>query len=383
MRILFVNDYYFATGGASIANRNLCDILRQKGADIGVITCAGKDGKRQEDKHSFYIIPRMISRGSVQIGMPTISYIKSILAEFRPDVIHLQVPSIVSFVTLLQAKKLGIPVVAGIHDLPENVSAYSPLMKSGARRMAKFFLTKWFGQAVNAVAPSQYARSYYQSLGVKANIEVISNGINSSLFQYNSAAAEQFLDKYTRYPSQTGLRIIYVGRISPEKNLEVLLEATKGIDATTIIAGSAASDQYLGKLKRLIKDHNRIIFTGALSLDELIGAYSASDVLVQPSTCELQSLVILEAMSCSKPVIGVNHGPVPELVIDGKNGLLFRPFDSKDLRAKIEQLSKAGNDQRKQMSRESRESVMQHSLDCTAERYSELYEQLISSKQPA
>lgn len=380
LRALFVNDYYFATGGASIANRNLCNVLRQKGADIAVVTCAAKDGRQQEDRHPFYIIPTMISRGPVQIGMPMISHIKSILSEFRPDVIHLQVPSIVSFVTLQQAKKFGIPVVMGVHDLPENISSYFPLMKAGTRRMAKFFLTKWFGQANNCVAPSQYARSYYQSLGVKANIEVISNGINDSLFRHNGAAAERFLKKYVRHPAETGLHIVYVGRISPEKNLEVLLKAVKDIDATTIIVGSAASDHYLGRLKQLVKGrHNRVIFTGAVSFDELIGAYSANDVLVQPSTCELQSLVILEAMSCSKPVIGANYGPIPELVTDGKNGLLFRAFDSDDLRAKIKLFSAAGENQRKEMSEEAQKSVMRHSLDCTAAGYCELYERLITS----
>jgi glycosyltransferase involved in cell wall biosynthesis len=381
LRALFVNDYYFATGGASIANRNLCDILRQKGADIAVITCAGKDAEYQEDKHSFYVIPAMVSHGSVQIGMPLISYIKSILVEFKPEIVHLQVPSIVSFVTLLQAKKLGIPVVAGIHDLPENISTYSPIMKSAVTRMAKFLLTKWFGQADTAIAPSQYAKSYYQSLGVKAHIEVISNGVNRSLFQYNEAAAKRFIDKYTPDSNQEGLRVIYAGRISPEKNLEVLIKALEGVDATTVFVGPVESHRYLGRLKQLINgNHDKVIFTGAVSVDELIGAYSASDLLVQPSTCELQSLVILEAMSCSTPVIAADHGPIPELVIDGKNGLLFRPFDSIDLRTKIEQISAARKDQRNEMSRESLKSVAGHSLDCTAERYLGLYEQLISSK---
>jgi glycosyltransferase involved in cell wall biosynthesis len=82
-------------------------------------------------------------------------------------------------------------------------------------------------------------------------------------------------------------------------------------------------------------------------------------------------------MSCGLPIIGVKHGPIPEMVADGINGYLFQPFNVSDLKRKILQLSEDGSARRRQMSSMSLNIARQHSITVSAEKYIELYTKLI------
>ena len=85
-----------------------------------------------------------------------------------------------------------------------------------------------------------------------------------------------------------------------------------------------------------LKDHVR--FLGKVSQEDLMMAYDACDMLVQPSVNEGFGLVISEAMCFGKPVIGSNVGGIPEQIANGVNGYLFKPKDHKELATCIETL---------------------------------------------
>ena len=99
-------------------------------------------------------------------------------------------------------------------------------------------------------------------------------------------------------------------------------------------------------------------------------------LFVQPSTSELQSLVILEAMSCCLPIIGSNCGPIPELVNQGVNGILFEPCDYVDLREKI--IFLLNNEPlRGKMQTESLKMVQKHSLTMIGEEFIKVYKEIL------
>jgi glycosyltransferase involved in cell wall biosynthesis len=118
--------------------------------------------------------------------------------------------------------------------------------------------------------------------------------------------------------------VLYAGRLSPEKGIRELVEATQGMNL--VVAGD-------GPLRSLVP--------GALGLlphAELDHLYARAAVVVLPSYSEGLPLVVVEAMAHGRPVVASAVGGIPDLIVDGVTGLLVPPGDAVALRAAIEKL---------------------------------------------
>jgi glycosyltransferase involved in cell wall biosynthesis len=92
------------------------------------------------------------------------------------------------------------------------------------------------------------------------------------------------------------------------------------------------------RLEDLVRENglsDRVIFTGVVSDEELIGFYKACDVFLMPSRQEGFGIVFLEAMAFEKPVIGGNHGGTPEVIVDNETGFLVEHGDVNSLADRI------------------------------------------------
>jgi len=129
-----------------------------------------------------------------------------------------------------------------------------------------------------------------------------------------------------------GNYVAYVGRISPEKGIETLLEAARATGLPVRIAGDPSP---MPQLVRSAPDN--VEFVGRLGQHELPAFYSAARVLVVPSVWfEVFGIVCAEAMGHRLPVIASRIGGLPEVLDDGVTGLLFEPGSSEELAEKIE-----------------------------------------------
>lgn len=118
--------------------------------------------------------------------------------------------------------------------------------------------------------------------------------------------------------------IIYAGRLSPEKGIDRLLEATAKIEDSRVVVfiigsytqGSDFKDAYLEKLRSLAANQSvRVEFTGYIDNDELVYYYNVADIVILPSTWdEPAGLTMVEAMACGSAVITTNVGGIPEYV---------------------------------------------------------------------
>jgi glycosyltransferase involved in cell wall biosynthesis len=129
--------------------------------------------------------------------------------------------------------------------------------------------------------------------------------------------------------------ILYIGRLSPEKGVESLIEAFVRLELPIKIAGSG-DEVYVGKLKALAEKNKQIEFLGYVqgeSKDELI---KKSQLLIIPSLCyENFPVSILEAYSYGKPIIASNIGGIPFIVKDGETGYLFEPGNIESLKEAV------------------------------------------------
>ena len=149
-----------------------------------------------------------------------------------------------------------------------------------------------------------------------------------------------------RLPADAPL-IVYVGGLSPHKNLEGLLEAmaqlrNRGARAHLAIVGDPAADGFLSSHASLTARREAlglreaVTFTGYVPGDHLVSLYNAASVAVLPSFSEGFGLPALEAMACGAPVAASRRGALPEVV--GDAGVFFDPANPADIAGALERL---------------------------------------------
>jgi len=159
--------------------------------------------------------------------------------------------------------------------------------------------------------------------------------------------------RYAPEPGAPRDGLLFVGRLTPHKGVDVLIRALPA-DASLTIIGSEGHDRDLPErgypgLLRSVASGKRVRFAGAVDDSALARAYRRAVALVLPSverTCygrtvavsELLGLVALEAMASGTPVIASRVGGIPEVVEDGETGFLVEPGDVPALRQRIETL---------------------------------------------
>lgn len=194
-------------------------------------------------------------------------------------------------------------------------------------------------------------KTMQKALAEKAKIDlrkmvIVPNGVDTEFFR-PGLKDSQIL---TRYGLEEQSYILFVGRVSPEKGVHILLQAFKQIvndlpkDFKLVIAGpltstfnSAEISGYANAVMSYTKEKlgERIVFTGAIDRNSLRILYSNAYCFVLPSLAEAFGMVLLEAMASGTPPIGSTAGGIPDIIIDNVNGLLFRKGDWRDLANKI------------------------------------------------
>ena len=181
-------------------------------------------------------------------------------------------------------------------------------------------------------------------------------------------------DRYRPDPDGPRNGILYVGRLTPHKGIDRLIQALPP-DVTLTIAGSEGHDprpperDYPALLRRMAAKRD-VRFVSSPDDRDIAALYRRAAVLALPSvdvTCygkrvpisELLSLTVLEAMASGTPVVGSRIGGVPEIVRDGETGYLVQPGSTDELGTRLAELAGHASVARR-MGRAARDLVMQH-----------------------
>ena len=275
------------------------------------------------------------------IAFPTLSFTKALQKE-KLDLIHCHSPFSLGYGAILTARVFDdLPLLNTYHtDLIE----YSGHLIGGfqAERFTPWFrrfawmYVRWFYKHSNVViTPSKTLQQALKSNGVKPPVYALPNMISSFFFKNNRATTEdekfqnEIREKYGIKPHHR--IILYAGRISYEKKLEVILKAFKQIEklfpnAFLLIVGDGPHLKMYSKQAAQLNLKN-CAFTGFISHTKLPCIYRMGEFMITPSDTETQGLTVIEAMSQRLPVIGVAGGGVLDYIQDGKNGLLVPPGD--------------------------------------------------------
>lgn len=304
--------------------------------------------------------------------MPWDSYpfLPKLIADIEPDIIHIQTSAYVGRVAANYATKHRIPLVATNHFMPENAIDQLPLPRLVKRATTKALFWDMhhvYSKAQVLTAPTPRATEILaESAGLLGGVPV-SNGVDSEVYAKAAAAAR---------PNEVP-RILYVGRLDPEKHVNELIEAVAGLPADVpyrveIIGIGGQRDEW-HKLSVKLGVDDKVIFRGFVEEADLVTAYGSCDIFCIPGVAELQSLVTLEAMSASKPVVAANAMALPHLVRPGENGFLYEPGDIEELRAHLQRLL-TDAEERKRMGAVSKQLVAVHAIAGTLQTFEDLYE---------
>jgi glycosyltransferase involved in cell wall biosynthesis len=230
-----------------------------------------------------------------------------------------------------------------------------------------------FRLADTVTAPTHELVKELRSYGLKHAI-YLPNGVELKRFRPDGRKGAAFRKRYA-IPKDRSV-VLYLGRVSFEKKLEVLLQAFSMIEDEGRVLVIAGKGPYLDTLKDMAKalGIRNIVFTGYLK--DISEAYAAADIFASASDTETFGLTFIEAMHTGVPVIGARRLGPKELIHHGKDGLLVKPGSVPDMAKAMDGLLK-DLPMRRRMGKEAMKSSESYSLENSIRMTLDLYRKLM------
>ena len=340
MKILIVHTFYKQKGGEDSVVFNEIDLLKSAGNDVDLL--------------SFYNTSFTLLK-LLQLPFNIASYFKTIkkIKSFKPDVVHIHNLHFAASPSIIFAvKKLKIPLVLTLHN-------YRLLCPSATL----YYKGQIYTKSINSLFPWDAVRK-----GVYQNSKLITFWISVTMLLHQWLGTWKKVDKYIALGEYTkrifessklsfiapliilkpnfcyqpqnsagkaGDYFLFIGRLSEEKGINTLLKAFAKNGNNLTIAGTGPLQN---KVLKYSKEYKNINFLGSVNKEEIISLLQNAKALIFPSEWyETFGMVIIEAFSCSKPVIASALGQLTETIIEKFNGLLFETGNVSMLNSKIEE----------------------------------------------
>lgn len=364
--------------GAAQFGHRLAEAMRDRGHEVHVMaarTGAGPsysidiDGITEHRLRSHRAFTHPYFRLCLPWSMQ--HHVGRVLDEVQPDVVHIQCHYIVGRMLSRACRARGIRLVATNHFMPENLNPFLPFPDWFLRAFARFSwkdMEHVLGRAEVITTPTPIGAAAMREHGFASGVLPVSNGIDSSHYELAPGEAAPVHEHPT---------VLFAGRLAVEKNVDMLIRAVAALpreqNVHLRLAGTGEIEESLRELARAEGVEDRVEFLGYVSDEQLRREYLAADVFCQPGTAELQSLVTLEALSASRPVVLANALALPHLVEEGRNGYLFAPGDAQDLARKLDLVLSASPEERAAMGEAGHQLVQQHAARRTWDVFEALY----------
>ena len=288
-----------------------------------------------------------------KLSFPPILQMLDYIQRERFSEVIISTPGPIGLTALLAAKMLNLQTSGIYHtDFPQYVRI---LTEDSFLESVTWRYMHWFyGQLDTVFVNSEEYRQNWIKRGFDpAKLTIFPRGLDTQLFT-PTRRNPAFFEKFGLKNGQ--VRLLYVGRVSREKDLDLLAEAYRrlrdeGLSIQLCVVGHGP---YSKEFSEALPE---ALFTGYLKGEELAGAYASADIFVFPSTTDTFGNVIIEAQASGVPVIVSDSGGPKELVENERNGLITKSRDVEDLARAIRELV-ADPERRKRMGNFARESVI-------------------------
>ncbi|MCH8270593.1 MAG: glycosyltransferase [Planctomycetes bacterium] len=331
MRLMVFTDTLGDVNGVCRFIQDTASHAAEHGCDLEVVSSTSRALPRWDNVSNFAPIASAPLPGydSLDLVLPPITKMLRHIDRRQPDLVHISTPGPVGLVGLLAGRMLRVPIV-GIHhtDFP----AYAERIVGDSAGVWVARSLKVFYGLFDAVFVR--SRSYIEALtelGVPGErVEMIQPGVDTDVFhpRFRDPSVWERLGAGGREPC---VRVLYVGRVSVEKNMPTLVEIwrrtraacrERGLRAELMIVGDGP---YRLQMERLLGPEG-VRFLGFRHGEALSTVYASADVFVFPSVTDTLGQVVLEAHASGLATIVTDRGGPAELVEHERTGFVLSPI---------------------------------------------------------
>ena len=316
MRVAIVTETYPPeVNGVALTVQNLERGLRSLGHEVGVIRPRQPGVAESDDDTSLLVAGAGLPRyPGLRFGFPAGRRLLARWRAQRPDAIYVATEGPLGWSALNAARRLGIPVATGFHTrFDEYMSRY------GAGFLTPFafaWLRRFHNRADATVVPTQELAEFLRGRGFE-RVAVLPRAVDTRLF--DPARRDAALRRSWGLTDDQ-LALIYVGRIAPEKNLDLAVRAFRAIqaeqpDARFVFVGDGPARAHLQAAN---PDFH---FAGVQRGEALAAHFASGDLFLFPSLSETFGNVTLEAMASGVATVAYDYGAAREHLRSDEHGL--------------------------------------------------------------
>ena len=278
------------------------------------------DSSGDDQVRVYTIASQLLSRTSRYRALTKLHLVEEVLEKERPDIIESGDPYQVAWKALASGDALGIPVVAFYHShFPEAYlrtveKFFGHIAVDITRDIARRYVRELYNRFAATIVPSPALARLLHDWGVH-NTRLGELGVDTKLFHARATPDERKLVREALDIADDKILLLYVGRLSPEKNVTTLFEAFAQLGDprfALLVTGDGPERRHLARLRERNENAHWLPYQG--DGQQLARLYRAADLFVHPGVQETFGLVALEAQACGTPVVGIRGSYMDRII---------------------------------------------------------------------
>ncbi len=326
--------------GVTLVVQKLARAMVRRGHRVCVVTSSETREPYESEDQGVHLVRLHAAPNPIwQEGpIPYASYkeMEALVQDHAPEIVHSHDPGILGLQAQRLSDDLGLPLLATCYYVPRFVARHLALSREPSEVVESLVwnIATWFYNRHDRVvfATRAHCESFVEA-GLQAPTTIISNGVDLSRYCPQPRHGGENREIVERYHLPEGKRILFVGRLAKDKEIDLLIKAMatvrQGCDAHLLIVGRG---DYRERLERKIEELELgacCHLLGFVPESDMPALFRAVDLFAIAATTEVQSLPTLQACATGLPVVAADAMALPELVHDGVNGYLVAPGHAK------------------------------------------------------
>ncbi|MBF0572113.1 MAG: glycosyltransferase [Candidatus Omnitrophica bacterium] len=378
---MMTNTYFPIVGGLEQSVYSFSEQFRALGHEVLIVTPTFAGAPVEEQGVIRLPAFQKFSWTIFSVNFPVSGLLTRLMKEFSPDIVHSHCPFFMGDFALRLSRQHAIPLVFTYHCMFEEYVQDWPVQNEGVKRFIVKLAAGYANFVDRLIVPCESVQEILFKRGVKTPMEIVPTGVD--LKRFSKGDGKGFRERNGIPPD--ALVIGHAGRLAAEKNLDFLINCMvealkKEPRAHALIVGRGSSE-------RMIKDtfekaglEKRVHLVGVLHYQHLVDAYFAMDVFAFASLSETQGIVLIEAMASGVPVVALDAPGARDVVKDHHNGRLLKEMDQQSFVDALLWVLGCSGEESQAMKQASRMTAQKYSIELSAKRMLEVYEDARSKK---